>query len=116
MDWVSVRDKLPPEGKSVLVYTGFYMDIAYREDNQWYDLSAEEFHGITHWRNVPKDMKWTFIQDALPKAKKRVLVHTQYNGILVAYYQGYWSWWSSCGPVDDVTHWAELPKPPKEVK
>ena len=71
-EWISVKDKLPPYNRNVLVYRpnmamkilvdtydGYYGD----DDDEWYEgwaLYGKDIHGnpiITHWAYLPQPPK-----------------------------------------------------------
>lgn len=58
MNWISVKERLPEEGKLSLVYDNYSKDVAlaYREEDDWLDCSIELYEGqedITHWMELP---------------------------------------------------------------
>lgn len=59
---------------------------------------------------------WFDAKKVLPEKDKEVLVKREKFGIEIAFlsYDGLWQD-NECGVLGDVTHWAYLPEPPKEV-
>lgn len=60
---------------------------------------------------------WFDAKKVLPKKDKEVLVKREKFGIEIAFlsYDGLWQEHNECIVFGDVTHWAYLPEPPKEV-
>lgn len=64
---------------------------------------------------------WTSVEDALPPESEDVLVACADGERLIAFWQNSYGeerkpdWMESreCIPLDDVTHWMSIPKPPK---
>jgi len=58
MEWISVKNKTPEEGKDVLVSDGFpkYEIAAYRTFNngQFFVCGSYTLSGVTHWMPLPK--------------------------------------------------------------
>ncbi len=55
---------------------------------------------------------WISVQDRLPDDGKELLVYEKYFGYFVAAYNdGYWTNFLFNNP--EVTHWRELPDPPR---
>lgn len=53
--WISVEDRLPDNGESVLVYTGALPRIAHYVGGVFFDAYAEfDGHIVTHWQTLPK--------------------------------------------------------------
>lgn len=65
---------------------------------------------------------WTSVEDALPPESEEVLVLCADGERLIAFWQPSYgeekkpNWMESreCIPLDDVTRWMQIPKPPKE--
>ncbi len=71
MNWISVKDRLPPYGLMVLIhydsYIGFgsreddtdrwlwgrsygsIVDIAHIDDSNWHDVEVDDDYQVTHW-------------------------------------------------------------------
>lgn len=60
---------------------------------------------------------WFDAKKVLPEKDKEVLVKRKKFGIEIAFlsYDGLWQEHNECIVLGDVTHWAYLPEPPKEV-
>ena len=60
---------------------------------------------------------WFDAKKVLPEKDKEVLVKREKFGIEIAFlsYDGLWKEHNECIVLGDVTHWAYLPEPPKEV-
>lgn len=70
---------------------------------------------------------WISVDDALPKKDERVLVYCDDpfdicipenvcdRILMIGYLDNESKWYDSDGPLENVTHWMQLPKPP-EVK
>lgn len=60
---------------------------------------------------------WFDVKKVLPEKDKDVLVKREKFGIEIAFlsYDGLWQEHNECIVLEDVTHWAYLPEPPKEV-
>lgn len=67
MTWIKIKDKLPPEDESVLVYdaqqkcvyTDHMITNPYLEDSPyvWYQKTYQEWDHITHWMQLPEAPK-----------------------------------------------------------
>ena len=60
-NWVSVKDRLPPDRERVLVYTidGRMFDACFSA-GIWYEINNGwelDFHSMTHWMNLPEPPK-----------------------------------------------------------
>jgi hypothetical protein len=83
------------------------------------DAHAVMQDGLT--RYVKKKTKpaniWFDAKKVLPKKDKEVLVKREKFGIEIAFlsYDGLWQEHNEYIVLGDVTHWAYLPEPPKEV-
>lgn len=57
--WISVEDKLPEEGKSVLVhYVDGWMPVAHLFNGKWYQSGGEtSWLSVTHWMFLPEPPK-----------------------------------------------------------
>jgi hypothetical protein len=55
--WISVKDRLPEDGKNVLAYDSESgsIDMAYYSENEWFleDLYEIEYLHPTHWMRLP---------------------------------------------------------------
>jgi len=56
MQWVSVKDELPPVEVDVLVWDGFNIYISNRldEDGVDWDESTQILDSVTHWMYLPE--------------------------------------------------------------
>jgi len=56
--WISVKDRLPEQELSVLVYSPFVedcVDKAYLYNDVWYDISqSDDIPNVTHWQPLPE--------------------------------------------------------------
>ena len=53
--WISVKERLPEEGKTVLVTDGLFVHHGYLIDNRWWSYaSCPEGFATTHWMPLPK--------------------------------------------------------------
>ena len=65
-------------------------------------------------------MKWISVQERLPKPFVSVLVYMPEESPLLTVHEGYIKkdgWWYAAHfdrTPDEITHWAEMPEPPKE--
>lgn len=66
-------------------------------------------------------MEWVKVSDKLPEPHKNVLVFDNDEGMTVAYYSQFVYFnlsvqgcFASGGQLYNVTHWMELPEPPKD--
>lgn len=64
MEWISVKDRLPEDRKTVLYYSvlGAWFLGHYKSDTkEWYDLSIQKpidkHFNITHWMFLPNPPK-----------------------------------------------------------
>jgi hypothetical protein len=60
-EWISVKDRLPPDRERVLVYTidGRMFDACFSA-GIWYEINNGwelDFHSMTHWMNLPEPPK-----------------------------------------------------------
>lgn len=62
--WISVNDRLPKDGKNVLVlipYRGVVLNyVSYRESDEWYvpdRLGRFSLSDVTHWMPLPEPPK-----------------------------------------------------------
>jgi hypothetical protein len=61
-------------------------------------------------------MEWISIEDRLPERYESVLIyHTFEGGYIEVGCITDTGWYSSCLKKNKVTHWMELPNPPKET-
>ena len=58
MEWISVKDRLPEEGDTVLGWERGYYTVVERHRNGWYwgrdEWIADEGGTITHWQPLPE--------------------------------------------------------------
>lgn len=69
MEWISVKDQMPEDNKTVLVWFGGYYTVAVLRDNEWWDCTGYQTGGgwsaldkipdiassyITHWMYIPQ--------------------------------------------------------------
>ena len=67
--WTSVKDKMPDDNKTVLIWFGGYYAVALLRDNEWWECTGWQSDGgwsaldkisdiatqyITHWMYIPK--------------------------------------------------------------
>ena len=67
--WTSVKDKIPDDNKTVLIWFGGYYAVAVLRDNEWWECTGWQSDGgwsaldkisdiatqyITHWMYIPK--------------------------------------------------------------
>jgi Protein of unknown function (DUF551) len=58
MEWISIKDRLPENQSTVLIYGNGY-DVQYFEDNGFYDFeidyefSVNKTENVTHWMPLP---------------------------------------------------------------
>jgi len=57
MEWISIKDRLPENQSTVLVYANGY-DTQYFEDNGFYDFKIcykydSKTENVTHWMPLP---------------------------------------------------------------
>lgn len=66
MEWISVKNRLPPEGQEVLTYKKGCVRNVYRVDYlvylthsktkyRWVNRTPGEYAKITHWMEIPKE-------------------------------------------------------------
>lgn len=57
--WISVEDRLPEEGQSVLVhYVDGWMPVAHLLNGKWYQSGGEtSWLSVTHWMPLPEPPK-----------------------------------------------------------
>ena len=57
--WISVKEKLPPEDESVLIYTIMGMCVAARWDDRFFVSKTASFvkYDVTHWMPLPEPPK-----------------------------------------------------------
>lgn len=54
-DWISVKDRMPDTGISVLVFAyDNQMWVAYWVPDWWSDYFDNEVHCVTHWQPLPE--------------------------------------------------------------
>ena len=63
-DWISVKDRLPNEGRNVLVFIPYKKVnlhyVSYLESKKWYvpdRIGRFELHDVTHWKPLPASPK-----------------------------------------------------------
>ena len=58
-NWISVRDRLPEEGQSVLIhYVDGWMPVAHLFNGKWYASGGEtSWLSVTHWMPLPEPPK-----------------------------------------------------------
>jgi hypothetical protein len=65
-----------------------------------------------------KPSKWHRVEDELPENSRMVLIFsTQHQGVTIGYYSScnHWYFYDKDIVKNSVTHWRELPKPPKKA-
>jgi hypothetical protein len=60
--WISVEDRLPEDGKDVLIFVRtmpgwLHMDVDWRDGNSWHDNTETDWNKITHWMPLPEAPK-----------------------------------------------------------
>jgi len=137
MEWISVEDRLPEDGRDVRVkrVLGMRETIATYGGLWWLGSTTGESGtaaklGITHWRPLtpeePAPVGWISVEERLPCCADKLLAIDTEFGIVQAVYlpqegrQGHcWhiqpfqdSWYTRYN--DTITHWMPFPEPPPE--
>lgn len=78
---------------------------------------AAPFAELESWERSEPANIWFDAKKVLPEKDKEVLVKREKFGIEIAFlsYDGLWQEHNEYIVLGDVTHWAYLPEPPKEV-
>jgi hypothetical protein len=66
-----------------------------------------------------KTIKWIPVTDIMPESGLCVLLYSKSGGVAEGAWisdKEYFIQWRWNSIKDDVTHWAELPEPPEEIK
>jgi hypothetical protein len=58
-------------------------------------------------------MNWISVKDRLPEDEREVIIALANGAVTTSYYEPGDFGWAHAG---DITHWQELPEPPKEEK
>ena len=53
MGWINVKDKLPEEGRPVLVWNKDSVEIGFLHNKEWRNY-VEVFHPVAHWMPLPQ--------------------------------------------------------------
>lgn len=60
--WISVEERLPEDGKNVLIFVRtmsrwWHMEVDWHTGNSWYNNAETNWNKITHWMPLPEPPK-----------------------------------------------------------